>query len=587
MTRRETRRKTRVETREAAGDTAVVKTVAPVNSKNHGSEPPTPKPAPLPLNQDFSGPGVPYQHKFTTVSRGPVGLATLNGTIAAELVCWEYFYGKECVLAGEVRGEVVEVTEAVVRDASVASPSSSSPQKAHPKNHVPNPTCQKCHTLGTADDTCRGRVREALGQVRPKRGVKARGGDSEKFQVCRYGARCLREHPSDLTVRERIERWWRTSAGSICTEHTDTTGTHLPYGTVTCTTTLSTTSAATPSTLNTHTKQKMVWSVAGSGFDNFREKDGKGRASLTSKNVDNNVETNCSIGNTETEPSEELLEDQRERHALAVSRLKKRLQSKAETSTYVATFLSEPFFEALIVKNYALVKVLSHKSAHKEITEAYGAAGKIKETLRGVTKVDTDGTRLNTHRVTIFDACSGRGIIGVLLSFLFPNFSIVLMDADGSMDLTHVSSIKNVEFKHVDLYGDSVVAAIRDTVEEEDLKDSMEQPGTDVKSKRLRLLLGVHLCGALSPRLIDLCFGLDDVDAMVLCPCCIKGGLGGDCRRVGKERDVSPYVVLCETLTRVCEDGDVPDSTSRKLVTAKADPHVLSPVNCFICVAKN
>lgn len=38
----------------------------------------------------------------------------------------------------------------------------------------------------------------------------------------------------------------------------------------------------------------------------------------------------------------------------------------------------------------------------------------------------------------------------------------------------------------------------------------------------MSLVVGMHLCGALSPRLIDLVVAVESIDAMVLCPCCLK-----------------------------------------------------------------
>jgi hypothetical protein len=64
--------------------------------------------------------------------------------------------------------------------------------------------------------------------------------------------------------------------------------------------------------------------------------------------------------------------------------VRRRLAQKAQTSKYVAAFLDEPFFDAILNGDPAFVRVLSHKSAHKEITEAYGARRKILETLRGL-----------------------------------------------------------------------------------------------------------------------------------------------------------------------------------------------------------
>ena len=76
----------------------------------------------------------------------------------------------------------------------------------------------------------------------------------------------------------------------------------------------------------------------------------------------------------------------------------------------------------------------------------------------------------------------------------------VMMDANGAMDLSHVQSLpnRNVVFRHVDLYGASVVETIK-----------KETGGPHAGS--VVVLVGTHLCGALSPRLIDLCFGMDEV----------------------------------------------------------------------------
>ena len=524
----------------------------------------------------------------------------MNGAIAVDLVCWEYFYGKPCTVSSTGDEPGVDVGETITQ----RLPSSSANEKhgKHPwktydasrlnaqRNLVPSPSCQLCHALGTADDTCRGRIREALGQVRPKRGVKARRGEvsegdesnddettrvddpseKKKRTVCRYGAKCDRAHPGDSEVRDTLASWYvRREMNASESKAIET---------------------------NDSREHRIVWSVVGSGSSNFRKADARDRAAESSRVVSQSEEDGT---REERGQDDTLVED-----TLAVSRMRRRLEKKAETSLYVARFLREDFFESDVLRDIFLVRVLSHKSAHKEITEAYGARYKIEETLRALLgrreeTLDEESKDLSTN-LTVFDACSGRGIASVLLSFFFPNAKILMMDANGSMDLKHVRSRKNVSFVHCDLYGDSTVQAIRETIEREDAIE---------REPRVRLLLGMHLCGALSPRLIDLTFGIEQIHGMVLCPCCVKGKLGGDCARAAKTRHVQPYVILCETFRNLCEKEmthferdrsrltdprvgsertssiDV-EGTGRKRVVAAADPNVLSPVNCFICVAK-
>ena len=582
---------------------------------------PSTKPKPLDAAERFDGPGVPYEHKFSTVSRGAVGVATLDGTVAADLVCWEYFYGKPCASEAERAGPE--------EDAARLEPWKSYVEKndARPRpvdgvrapSSMPSPSCDLCHAIGTADDVCRGRVREALGQVRPKKGVRARLGSAAAADaaanaaaadargrdvVCRYGPRCDRAHPSDAEVRAKIEAWYvnserwsvRKNEGK---QHETLSGREGP---------------ATERDKERDPTRDPTWSVLGAGASNFRLRDAGPRAARTSAGRTaprgfsvSSVSVSDRSSEHDTETDEGHGEEEEEARVLASARVRRRLAKKAQTSKYVAAFLDEPFFDAILDGDPAFVRVLSHKSAHKEITEAYGARHKIQETLRGLGwdgdyekargEDGGDGEEEEVDSgagVTIFDACSGRGVVGVLLGYFFPAAKVVMLDANGSMDLSHVAAKDNVRFEHCDLYGDSAVRAICETIRDERRED--QKTKKKPPKRRYRVLLGMHLCGALSPRLIDLAFGLDEVDGLVLCPCCVKGGLGGDCRRAAKQRNVSPYVVLCETFRRLCEEETERRDEKKKRndaealarrVVARADENVLSPVNGFICVAKS
>jgi len=54
--------------------------------------------------ETYSGAGVPYAHRFSTVSQGPVGEATLNGVLATDLVCWERFRDVPCACSADGGG---------------------------------------------------------------------------------------------------------------------------------------------------------------------------------------------------------------------------------------------------------------------------------------------------------------------------------------------------------------------------------------------------------------------------------------------------------------------------------------------------
>ena len=131
----------------------------------------------------FDGPGVPYAHKFTSVrTKGYGGTATLDGTVAADMICWDHFFSRPCVPMDGTNPKVP----------------GSIPDAAK------NP-CGLCHDFNDPNRTCSGRIREALGQIKPGKSVKR--GQSQ----CRYGNRCEWNHPSDEQVRATLLNWYKSN----------------------------------------------------------------------------------------------------------------------------------------------------------------------------------------------------------------------------------------------------------------------------------------------------------------------------------------------------------------------------------------
>ena len=187
----------------------------------------------------------------------------------------------------------------------------------------------------------------------------------KRFVVCRYGPRCDRAHPSDAEVRGNIEDWYvtrslfrRSSGAEKKTDEKDFLGADGASGSTVAT------PNATPARIFS---KKPTWSVLGSGLFDFRARHAAPRAARTSADEQPRVTvTNYSYESTS-------------------ARVRRRLAKKAESgSRYVSEFVNERFFDAILDGDPAFARVLSHKSAHKEITEAYGARRKIFETLRGL-----------------------------------------------------------------------------------------------------------------------------------------------------------------------------------------------------------
>ena len=88
--------------------------------------------------------------------------------------------------------------------------------------------------------------------------------------------------------------------------------------------------------------------------------------------------------------------------------------------------------------------------------------------------------------LTILDVCSGSGLGAAVLSRVWPEARVVMLDSNREMDLTHVSERPNLDFHRA---------------------RSLRQKRGRGAERRLGgrghvASLGVHLCGALSPRLI-------------------------------------------------------------------------------------
>ena len=198
------------------------------------------------------------------------------------------------------------------------------------------------------------------------------------------------------------------------------------------------------------------------------------------------------------------------------------LRRHEASSPYVSRLLNEPWFEPMVRTDRNFRRLFMRaRPALKEASEAFAALSAI-ETLHGSLELSgSDGRGL-----CVLDVCSGKGIIATLLSLLLPEARVTMLDVDGRMDLSHVADRPNLEFEHLDLF-------------------SREAAGTLERLARAdgchrTLALGMHLCGALSPRLATLWAHVEAIDAMLLCPCCLKGALGAFAKTAAAEAIADP-----------------------------------------------
>lgn len=168
-----------------------------------------------------------------------------------------------------------------------------------------------------------------------------------------------------------------------------------------------------------------------------------------------------------------------------------------------------------------------HSKLKKEITEAHAALAHVRRALRGHGDLGDAGERL-----LFVELCSGRGFLSLVLGDAFPRARIRMIDNDTRMDVSHVKAFSsaNTSFHALDLLSDECEAFIRETAESGDVV----------------VMVGVHLCGILSHRAIEIYERIPKVTALVVAPCCLPRRrrhdvFGYHCKDIARSVGIDPH----------------------------------------------
>ena len=244
-----------------------------------------------------------------------------------------------------------------------------------------------------------------------------------------------------------------------------------------------------------------------------------------------------------------------------------RLRRHAESAPHVRRLLEQPFFGDMLASGPQR-RLLAQRGSVKEISEAFAAADEIGRIA--VERLGVPAEAAASGRgVTILDVCSGKGVVGHLLSRLLPEASVVMLDACTTLDLTHVAARPNLRFVELDLFSRECGGVLHELAAEHE-------------RGQVVIALGMHLCGSLSPRLLALGAHLERLDAITLCPCCIKGSLGDHVKRAAALASRPNYDVLLENLQALAARELGP----RGDVAVRRDATMVSPRNGFVSVVK-
>jgi hypothetical protein len=200
-------------------------------------------------------------------------------------------------------------------------------------------------------------------------------------------------------------------------------------------------------------------------------------------------------------------------------------------------------------------RVANKPSLRKELSESMAIIKAVEAVLaRTQRSADCDG------RTVFVDCCCGAGLTSVLLSSAFPNARVLGLDLLSPRILSHLRS-QNASIHQADLFSaDSMLCALA------------AEDGVSL------ILIGMHLCGFLSTKLIELFSTLGSAcAAVILSPCCLpsnaKAGqtsFGNLCRRAAAV-GIGQHDYWClELVQRLRLEAGVS-------VDLKQDDNVLSP----------
>jgi hypothetical protein len=166
-------------------------------------------------------------------------------------------------------------------------------------------------------------------------------------------------------------------------------------------------------------------------------------------------------------------------------------------SGYVKEWIDEPFMNKMRA-DPSFRRLLNHNKLEKEMNESYMVYQQTKNLLKKIGKSADDDD------IVIFDVCSGKGFTSVLLSLHFPKARIYMIDKCTKMNLEHLTSLPQVTFENFNVTKSDMLKFVNDRAQ-----------------GKFGLFLGVHLCGGLSVRFIDIYNRCEYLRAMVLSPCCL------------------------------------------------------------------
>jgi len=157
-------------------------------------------------------------------------------------------------------------------------------------------------------------------------------------------------------------------------------------------------------------------------------------------------------------------------------------------------------------KHSEAVRALSSTPLLHRVSDCPSIAKELSETMGIVRAMQSIVDWAQPHHV--IDLCCGRGITAAFIGAAFRDWQVTAVDRVAEIALPHYAEggLNNVHYLRLDLFSDGCLAAIR--------------ARTDAVCLPV-VVLGMHCCGQLSLKAIDIYEQDLHARAIVLCPCCL------------------------------------------------------------------
>lgn len=231
---------------------------------------------------------------------------------------------------------------------------------------------------------------------------------------------------------------------------------------------------------------------------------------------------------------------------------------------YLDRFLQSPAYDILHQPEYHGVNNM-HK-LRKEVSETYAVLDSLHQCCEDLQLPETSTPLEN---VLVIDLCCGKGLTTAICGALYPKGQFIAIDRLPSTMVPHFDHGENTEY----LEHDIMTLPFWKQMEESVAK----------QADKTVLLVGMHLCGNLAMRAIDLFHRIPRIRGLILSPCCQPKQRADSVKIIGGG---DSYENWCNHLVDMIQNTAFAAAEPTVVVHCHVDVDIHSTKNCIIRAVK-